>query len=81
MIETNRPGRAGWATTPLLGHLPGDPGTEPRSSEGDPRWPEGRGDGPSLSRSSLARILAYAIVGGAVVLGLEVVVALASIHG
>jgi hypothetical protein len=38
MVEKDRPGSAGWATTPLLGHLPGDPGTASppvRSSERD----------------------------------------------
>jgi hypothetical protein len=71
MIEKDRPGSAGWAATPLLGQLPGDPGTVPPhigSSERDQRRPEGREGRPGRPRSSLARILAYAIASGAVVL-------------
>jgi hypothetical protein len=84
MIEKDRPGSAGWAMTPLLGQLPGDPGTERRavrSPEGDQRQPGGREGGPNRPRSSLAMILAYAVAGGAIVLGIEIVVALASIDG
>jgi hypothetical protein len=80
MIEKDRPGGAGWATTPLLGHLPGDAGTKPRSSKGDQRRPGNQEARSNRPCSPLVRILAYVVAGSALVPGLGIVVTLAAIQ-
>jgi hypothetical protein len=72
-MDMARDGLAGepWVSAPLLGHLPGDPGSVPLRSQPS-------GEGQPTHEAPAPKLLVYGVVIGTAVLVVEVVLALAA---